>query len=164
MSWFWEFNTLHKLQPPQSRTDVRYYRKTDEAEAGKIVDLLKAAGQGSAYSFIPSGQENNLKVRPNHFEVWLANGSGSTCQFGYVWREATPADRVCVTPSTRDQTASDNAAAASRRAGDGPYGPDTCQQGFVWRGAFPDDHVCVSTATRAQASADNAAAQNRIVQ
>ncbi len=148
----------------QSRTDVRYYRKTDEAEAGKIVDLLKAAGQGSAYSFIPSGQENNPKVRPNHFEVWLANGSGSTCQIGYVWREATPADRVCVTPSTRDQTASDNVAAASRRAGDGPYGPDTCQQGFVWRGAFPDDHVCVSTATRAQASADNAAAQNRIVQ
>lgn len=60
-----------------SRTDVRYYRQSDAATAQKIVDLLKAAGQSSARAYIPSGMENNPNVRPNTFEVWLANSSGS---------------------------------------------------------------------------------------
>jgi len=59
-----------------SRTDIRYYRKSDQAEAQKILDLVKAAGQASARMYIPSGQENNPNVRPNTFEVWLANGAG----------------------------------------------------------------------------------------
>jgi hypothetical protein len=37
-----------------------------------------------------------------------------TCKHGYVWREATPDDHVCVTPGTRDQTADDNAHAGDR--------------------------------------------------
>jgi hypothetical protein len=36
-----------------------------------------------------------------------------TCIQGYVWREAGPGDVVCVTPATRSQASSDNAAAAS---------------------------------------------------
>jgi hypothetical protein len=153
-----------KAAATQSKTDVRYYRQADEAEAGKIVEALKAGGQGSAYAFIPKGQENNPNVRPNHFEVWLAKGSGgSTCQSGYVWREATPTDHVCVSPDVRAQTANDNALAASRRAENGPYGPDTCKEGFVWRDAVPGDHVCVSPTTRTQTSNDNAAAQSRIL-
>ncbi|MER5645611.1 hypothetical protein [Streptosporangium sp. NPDC002524] len=84
-----------------------------------------------------------------------------TCKQGYVWREATPADRVCVTPATRNQTRLDNAQAAARRAGAGPYGPDTCRQGYVWRETTPADHVCVTPATRAQVRADNAQAAAR---
>jgi hypothetical protein len=61
-----------------SRTDVRYYRKSDEAGAQKILDILKAAGRTSARMYIPSGQEDNPNVRPNTFEVWLANGSGGS--------------------------------------------------------------------------------------
>jgi hypothetical protein len=61
-----------------SRTDVRYYRKSDEAGAQKILDILKAAGRTSAQIYIPSGQEDNPNVRPNTFEVWLANGSGGS--------------------------------------------------------------------------------------
>jgi hypothetical protein len=38
-----------------------------------------------------------------------------TCKQGYVWREATPSDRVCVTPQVRAQTAEDNRRAAERR-------------------------------------------------
>ena len=47
-----------------------------------------------------------------------------TCLDGYVWRLATPRDRVCVTPAVRAQTARDNALAASR-AGATPstFGP-----------------------------------------
>jgi hypothetical protein len=57
-------------------TDVRYYRTADEAEAQKILDVLKDAGEKSARAQYLAGNENNPKIRLNHFEVWLANGSG----------------------------------------------------------------------------------------
>jgi hypothetical protein len=41
-------------------------------------------------------------------------GKGSTCRQGYVWREATAEDRVCVLPEVREQTRRDNAAATAR--------------------------------------------------
>jgi len=85
-----------------------------------------------------------------------------TCKPGFVWREATLADRVCVQPRTRDEARRDNAAAAQRKQpGGGPYGPDTCKQGFVWREAVAGDRVCVVPATREKARQDNAAAAAR---
>lgn len=85
-----------------------------------------------------------------------------TCLPGFVWREASPTDHVCVTGATRDQTRNDNNLANQRRSPTGgPYGPDTCLSGFVWREAFPGDHVCVPGATRTQAAADNAKASAR---
>ncbi len=81
-----------------------------------------------------------------------------TCAPGYVWREAVPTDHVCVLPSTRAATQTDNQQAASRRMpGGGAFGPDTCRLGFVWRGVTPSDHACVSPQTRDQVKADNAA-------
>jgi hypothetical protein len=89
---------------------------------------------------------------------WTSGAYGPhTCVSGYVWREATSGDDVCVTPDVRTQTAADNAAAASRKV-TSLYGPDTCAQGFVWREAFTNDHVCVTSAVRNQVAADNAAA------
>ena len=80
-----------------------------------------------------------------------------TCLQGYVWREATPGDHVCVTPATRDQAWNDNTEAGARRSPvGGPYGPDTCLQGYVWREATAGDHVCVASVIRAQAADDNA--------
>ena len=85
-----------------------------------------------------------------------------TCLQGYVWREAFPGDRVCVTPETRQQAFYDNYYAAARRQpGGGAYGPDTCRPGFVWREASPADHVCVTPDTRARAAADNRQAAAR---
>ena len=87
-----------------------------------------------------------------------------TCRQGYVWREAVPGDKVCVTPAVREQTRKDNALAAKRRRpGGGPYGFYTCRQGYVWREAVPGDKVCVTPATRTQARKDNAAASSRWV-
>lgn len=84
-----------------------------------------------------------------------ASGAG-TCIQGFVWREAVPNDHVCVTPQVRQQTASDNGQAASRRSPNGgPFGPDTCRAGFVWREAFAGDHVCVAAQTRSRAAQDN---------
>jgi hypothetical protein len=84
-----------------------------------------------------------------------------TCIQGYVWREAGPGDVVCVTPATRSQASSDNAAAGQRVDPNGAYGPNSCKQGFVWREAFGGDVVCVTPATRSQAASDNAAAASR---
>ena len=83
------------------------------------------------------------------------------CLSGYVWREASPSDRVCVTEAVRAQAAQDNAQAASRRDPAGPWGPDGCQFGYVWREAFPNDHVCVPVLLRAAAARDNAEAASR---
>jgi hypothetical protein len=38
-----------------------------------------------------------------------------TCKQGYVWREAIPNDRVCVTPEARSQAAEDNQRGTERR-------------------------------------------------
>lgn len=85
-----------------------------------------------------------------------------TCNAGFVWREARPADHVCVTVRDRTLTAQENAAAAGRvdpyRNG---YGPKACKDGFVWREAFDGDLVCVTPDRRSRAKFDNAHARER---
>jgi hypothetical protein len=80
------------------------------------------------------------------------------CAQGFVWREASAIDRVCVPPTTRTEASADNAAANSRHLPNST----TCVQGYVWREAYPGDVVCVTPATRAQARTDNANAYNRV--
>ncbi|MGZ6674808.1 MAG: hypothetical protein ACXVFM_20920 [Solirubrobacteraceae bacterium] len=85
-----------------------------------------------------------------------------SCLDGYVWRQATPRDHVCVTPAVRAQTARDNALAPSRRsATPGTFGPDLCTPGYVWREAVPGDHVCVTPAIWQQVHDDNLTAGAR---
>ncbi len=92
----------------------------------------------------------------------IATAHPDTCKNGYVWREARPGDRVCVTPYRRDLTAYENSQAAHRIAtNSGPYGSTTCKQGYVWREAYTGDHVCVTPASRSQAAYDNSQAANR---
>ena len=92
-----------------------------------------------------------------------ARAADDTCRSGYVWREAFPGDRVCVTPPRRDQAAQDNAQASARRQAGSTYGPDTCRSGYVWREAGANDRVCVTPPTRDQAAKDNAQAAPRRV-
>jgi hypothetical protein len=85
-----------------------------------------------------------------------------TCLDGFVWRQATPRDHVCVTPAVRAQTARDNALASTRRSATaGTFGPDLCVPGYVWRQALPGDHVCVTPATWQQVHDDNRTAGAR---
>ena len=88
---------------------------------------------------------------------------GVPCLQGYVWRKAYSGDYVCVTPATRTEAATDNAAAVSRvQSGGGAYGKYTCVQGYVWRQVVPDDYTCVTPAVRAAAAYDNSQAGNRV--
>lgn len=88
--------------------------------------------------------------------------SADTCKQGFVWREATKEDHVCVTPATRAEAAADNGSAAARRSPNGgASGPDTCKQGFVWREVVPTDHVCVTPLVRATTASDSGLAGQR---
>jgi hypothetical protein len=79
-----------------------------------------------------------------------------TCLDGYVWRQATPRDHVCVTPEVRAQAAQDNALAPSRAgAASAGLAPGLCAPGYVWREAVPGDQVCVTPATWQQVHDDN---------
>jgi hypothetical protein len=105
---------------------------------------------------------NSVNEAANQAVVTISDQIVDRCLQGFVWREASPADHVCVTPAVRAEAASDNGQAAARREpGGGAFGPDTCRQGFVWREAFANDHVCVPPATRSAAAADNQAAAGR---
>ena len=85
----------------------------------------------------------------------FTGAANSYCQDGYVWREATPFDHVCVTPDVRSQAASDNSQAASRVDPSGAYGPQSCVYGYVWREAFGGDVVCVTPERRQQVKEEN---------
>jgi hypothetical protein len=161
------------------------FRRNDGWDAGiassvVLIHEVKRGSDGQYYSYLlreRGGLRSPLQslntngvtigvnvVSPltNQAMVSITSEIVDRCLQGYVWREASPTDHVCVTPDVRAQAGDDNAQAASRRdpAG-GPFGPDTCLQGYVWRGAFPGDHVCVTPDVRAQAWDDNAQAANR---
>ncbi len=131
-----------------------------------ILIAFLAAGSGIVALltyFNPSHQQPPMSPPSVNTSNAPSNTPPGTCIQGYVWREASPTDHVCVTPNVRDQAAYDNSQASARRnPNGGPYGPDTCLQGYVWREAFPNDHVCVTPETRAQAQYDNSQAQSRI--
>ena len=95
--------------------------------------------------------------------VSLAYGI-DTCQNGYVWRETVTNDHVCVSPQRRDDVATENSLAVSRRSPTGgAFGPDTCKNGFVWREASPTDHVCVVGDSRTLVAQENGLARDRFV-
>jgi hypothetical protein len=85
-----------------------------------------------------------------------------TCIDGFVWRQAGPGDRVCVTPESRNLAAMENQQANARRnPNGGPYGPDTCLMGFVWRDGFANDHTCVTGERRSIVAQENQAGPSR---
>jgi hypothetical protein len=120
--------------------------------------LAVAAAQTTGGALRPSAIP-----RPTSESATQANEAtqGGACIQGFVWREATVADRVCVTPDTRTRTARQNQEASLHRL---PDNPNTCMQGFVWREAVGGDIVCVTPGERAQAADDNRQAASRVVQ
>ncbi|MCE2946716.1 MAG: hypothetical protein ACK515_09075 [bacterium] len=57
-----------------SRSDVRYFRKADQAGAQAIVDRLAAMGVTAVPSYV-TGYEDSSSVRPNQFEIWFRAGA-----------------------------------------------------------------------------------------
>ena len=87
---------------------------------------------------------------------------GRNCIRGYQWREANPADHVCVTDEAHNRTQKENSEAAGRVDPNGAYGPNSCKQGFVWRNAYNGDAVCVTPNIRDVVATENTEAPSKI--
>jgi hypothetical protein len=87
-----------------------------------------------------------------------------SCKTGFVKRNATATDAVCVTPESASRAFIDNEAAKSRIAVS-QDGPDGCIAGRTWRMAYQGDVVCVSLSSKLQAKKDNdpALSKSRLV-
>lgn len=117
-------------------------------ERGGSRDPIQGLEQNGIMIAVDSTGSGQARIR-------VTSQTPDMCLKGYVWREASRRDRVCVTPKVREQTKTDNRLARSRRGQRGSTGPDACLQGYVWREAFPNDHVCVTPESRQQAELDN---------
>ncbi len=96
----------------------------------------------------PNLNASNLSA-PSHNSLPASQVSSSLstrrpCAAGYVWREATPKDAVCVTPENRAIARQENANSGYHTNPNG----SSCLSGYVWREAILDDHVCVTPAER----------------
>jgi hypothetical protein len=108
---------------------------------------------------VQNTQAPSAQVRP----IKLTGKPNLVCPQGYVWREASPSDHVCVTPLERSRAAAQNAAAAAHVSQtDQTYGPNTCVSGYVWRDAYVGDVVCVTPAERDASRNENAQAPPQI--
>lgn len=104
-------------------------------------------------------QAPSARVEP----IKLTGKPSLVCPQRYVWREASPSDRVCVTPLQRARAAAQNATAAAHvNQTDRAFGPSSCISGYVWRDAYVGDVVCVTPAERDAAMNENARAPQQI--
>lgn len=55
-------------------TELRYFRKADEAEAKRLQTVLQRAGVAVRLSDLSASYENSKSIRPGHFELWFAPG------------------------------------------------------------------------------------------
>jgi hypothetical protein len=143
-------------KPPETVLDQA---PTAEAKAKKTEPVLLTVAMPMPVVIPDEPKEDPPIEQPAEANCDPAVG---VCLDGFVWREAWPSDRVCVTPESRYLAAQENAQAAARRSPyGGPYGPDTCLQGYVWRDGFVGDHVCVSGERRTVVAQENAAGPSR---
>jgi hypothetical protein len=56
------------------RSELRFFRQTEAEQAQHGLALLKRAGLAVALTYVP-GYEDSNKIRPRHFELWLAEGA-----------------------------------------------------------------------------------------
>jgi hypothetical protein len=54
-------------------TDVRYYKESEKDGAERIREILASIGVNAKLVYL--NEEENTRVRPNHYEVWFAAGS-----------------------------------------------------------------------------------------
>ncbi len=120
---------------------------------GRDVNALGLECADRSEFAVQNAQAPSSPIQP----IRLTGKPNLVCPQGYVWREASPSDRVCVTPLQRMRAAAQNAAAASHVSQtDRTYGPNTCASGYVWRGAYVGDVVCVTPDERDAAKSENA--------
>jgi hypothetical protein len=144
-------------QRPGSQNGDVYYHLTDPVQRAQI-----DRGGGFSVTVRRVGNVQNPKPDAQCAEVQAfgvpSDLTPETCAEGFVWREATPADKVCVTRSRQREVARAN------RSGSRLL---TCPSGQVHREAVAarpgdgGDRLCVSPAERNLVREENAAAYSR---
>ena len=57
---------------PATQTEVRFFRQSDEGEAGEIANFLKELNVSNAAAKYFPGYENSTALRSRHFEIWFS--------------------------------------------------------------------------------------------
>ncbi|NUW38305.1 hypothetical protein HTZ77_43955 [Nonomuraea sp. SMC257] len=129
-----------------------------EVDKGKTILLRDLGNREPAQSLNANGVTIRIdSVTAESATVTATTYIATKCLAGYVFRDAVPEDKVCVTPATREQAAEDNLRAPSRVDNNGK-----CIFPYTHRLVVPTDTVCVSSATRVQVILDNRTAADRI--
>lgn len=55
-------------------TELRYFRKADEADARRLQAVLEKAGVETKVSDLSASYKDSKSIRPGHFELWFAPG------------------------------------------------------------------------------------------
>lgn len=101
-----------------------------------IVDIAALAGALPVPLTLAPDQ---LTATPSGSLAQAVGFGNETCRSGFVWREATEDDLICVPPDVRDQAKADRAEAeAGRNVAAG------CAEGLVPRNANPNDTACTT--------------------
>jgi hypothetical protein len=140
-------------------------------DGGPTGDVRYIIGDPLQFASIVRGEGFTVRVRPvlaihKHIQCRYVEVEGvprdltpETCAPGFVWREATPSDKVCVTRQRRAVVELANAS--------GTRGRPACPSGLSLREAVPrssgelGDNLCVSSAERNLVMQENAEAYSR---
>ena len=60
---------------PAAQSEVRFFRRSEEAEANEIANFLKGMNVPDAVSSYKPGYENSTSLRSRHFEIWFSPNS-----------------------------------------------------------------------------------------
>jgi TIR domain len=135
-----------------------------EAKADTTVVASEPVPTATTTAATPGNQAGKGDQMVSKKALQRAAHDRGACVRPFVWRQAQPRDKVCVTPDTQQRILAENRAASDNRTPNGgAYGPDTCKPGFVWRAAFDGDTVCVTPESRQMTADDNMLGARRIV-
>ncbi len=147
-------NTIHvmSLRPPAAddgKNDVTYMRLgkgTPSKPSAPTHGLGRAGATGSPSSMLAPG---SMKI------------ASLACKDGFVWRAASPDDKVCVSKEAQSRVKVENITAKAFVDPNSAYGPTGCKSGYVWREAFEGDETCVKPEARTLAREENRLADTR---
>lgn len=157
------------------KPEIRDQAAEDNAAAGSrlappcLPDFVpRSAVRGDKVCVIPDARvlaanENDLnRVRSAFSQCAVISEDPSRCppapcKRGFVHRQATPTDYVCVLPEGRIRVSQENAVGPQNKR------LNTCIDSYVWRETRPSDHVCVKPPRRERARIDNEIAAHLMV-
>ena len=64
-----------ELRPGPQKTELRYFKRAERAEAQSIVDALSKFGVSAKLVDLSTKYENSTGIRPRHYELWIGRNA-----------------------------------------------------------------------------------------